>query len=102
MRITFPLIAATFASGCLTAAPASACFRHTFEPCRATTTSDYKIGLDPKTARTWLKSAPVEAGKISDKAAPQAQPPRLAKIAEAAANELEPPSPWKAHISVAP
>src|SRR5689334_7415859 len=99
MRSTLPIIAATAAFACVSTAPASACFRHTFEPCPATP-ADYKIGLDPRTGRTWLKSVPAPVEKTSDKNAPQ--PPRLAKIAEAAANELAPPSPWKARISVAP
>jgi hypothetical protein len=101
MRLTIPIIAASVAFACVNAAPASSCFRHTFEPCQATPT-DYKIGLDAKTGRTWLKSAPVQVEKTADNVVPAEQPPRLARIAEAAANELAPPSPWKARISVAP
>jgi hypothetical protein len=101
MRFTFPLIAVTIAVPCLAAAPANACFRHTFEPCQ-TTPTDYVIGLDAKTGRTWIKNAPVQVEKAAGNIVPAAQPPRLAKIAEAAANELAPPSPWKARISVAP
>ena len=99
MRFMLPMIAATAAFACANTAPASACFRHTFEPCQAAT-SDYQIGLDSKTGRTWIKNVPAQAA--DDKGATAAPAPRLAQIAQAAANELAPPSPWKARISVAP
>jgi hypothetical protein len=100
MRVTLPIITATAAFICANAAPASACFRHTFEPCQATTV-DYKIGLDPRTGRTWIKEVTVP-DKTADQGAKAAPAPRLAQFAQAAANELAPPSPWKARINVAP
>ncbi len=100
MRFTLPIIAGTAAIACVSASPASACFRHTFEPCQATA-SDYVIGLDSKTGRTWIKSGP-QVEKVADKGASAGPAPRLAQLAQAAANELAPPSPWKARISVAP
>jgi hypothetical protein len=42
------------AAACLSAAPAAACFRHTFEACPAAAKSAYTVALDRKTGRTWL------------------------------------------------
>ena len=42
------------------AAPAFACFEHTFEACPARAKADYVVALDKKTGRTWLKAPPAE------------------------------------------
>ncbi len=51
-RLAFAACAiATFAPAC-----AAACSQHTFDPCPQPR-SGYKLDVDPKTGRTWLKEA---------------------------------------------
>jgi hypothetical protein len=71
-------IAAAVAAG-VGAHPAAACFRHTFEPCPATSSTAYEVEVDSKTGRTWIKDRPTTSSNGEE----------MAELAASAAKSLE-------------
>jgi hypothetical protein len=71
---------------------AAACFRHTFEPCPATSSSDYVVEVDSKTGRTWIKDRPANADEMAALAANAAKRLALRPVVAPADGE------WKTQI----
>ncbi len=66
--------------------PAAACFRHTFEPCPVTTSSDYVVEVDRKTGRTWITDRPSNVAEMAKLAAKAAKRLRVEPVAATASS----------------